>query len=71
MIRLTIDDEARALSAWAHAEVLYVGEDVIFAPRWATHVWAAYDGHLYFVADNDVLYMATSESGPDRLKELY
>nr|DAS61326.1 MAG TPA: hypothetical protein [Caudoviricetes sp.] len=34
MIRLTIDDEARALSAWSHAETLYVGEDVIFAPRW-------------------------------------
>ncbi len=33
MIRLTVDDEARALSAWAHAEVLYVGEDIIFAPK--------------------------------------
>lgn len=54
MIRLTIDDEARALSAWAHAETLYVGEDVIFAPRWATHVWLAPDGHLYFVSDSDL-----------------
>lgn len=32
MTRLTIDDESRALSACANAEVLYVGEDVIFAP---------------------------------------
>ena len=71
MIRLTIDDEARALSAWAHAETLYVGEDVIFAPRWATHVWLASDGHLYFAKGNDLLFMGTSESGPDRLKELY
>lgn len=71
MIRPTIDDESRALSAWAHAEVLYVGEDVIFAPHWATHVWKAYDGHLYFVRDSDLLFMCTSESGPDRLKELY
>lgn len=71
MIRLTIDDEARALSAWAHAETLYVGEDVIFAPRWATHVWKASDGHLYYANGSDLLFMATSESGPDRLKELY
>lgn len=71
MIRLTIDDESRALSAWAHAEVLYVGEDVIFAPRWATHVWKGYDGRLYFANIRDVLYMSTSESDPDRLKELY
>lgn len=71
MIRLTTDDEARALSAWAHAETLYAGEDVIFAPRWATHIWLATDGHLYYVSDSDLLLMGTSESGPDRLKELY
>lgn len=71
MIRLTIDDEARALSAWAHAETLYVGEDVIYAPRWATRVWLAPDGHLYYVNDSDLSFMGTSESGPDRLKELY
>lgn len=71
MIRLTTDDEARALSAWAHAETLYVGEDVIFAPRWATCVWLATDGHLYYVSDSDLLLMGTSESSPDRLKELY
>ena len=47
MIPLTADDEARALSAWAHAKVLYVGEDIIFAPRWASHAWLASDGHLY------------------------
>ena len=54
MIRLTIDDEARALSAWAHAEVLYVGEDVMFTPRWATHVWRAPGGHLYYVSNSDL-----------------
>lgn len=53
MIRLAVDDEVRALSAWKHAEVLYVGEDVMFAPRWATHVWLAPDGHLYFVSGGD------------------
>lgn len=36
MIQLTIDDESHAMSAWAHAETSYVGEDIIFAPRWAT-----------------------------------
>ena len=71
MIRLTIDDESRALSAWANAEVLYVGEDVIYAPQWATHVWKAPDGHLYYAKGSDLLFMSASESGPDRLKELY
>lgn len=71
MIRLTIEDEARALSAWAHAETLYVGEDVMSTPQWATHVWLAPDGHLYYVKDSDLLVMGTSDSGPDRLKELY
>lgn len=70
MIRLTVDDEARALSVWVHAKVLYVGEDVIFAPRWATHVWLASDGHLYFVNGHDLTFMSASESSPDRLKEL-
>lgn len=71
MIRLTIDDESRALSAWAHADVLYVGEDVIYAPRWAVNVWLAPDGHLYYVNGSDTLFMSDSESAPDRLKELY
>ena len=53
MIRLTIDDESRALSAWAHAEVLYVGVDVIYAPHWAACVWLAPDGHLYYVNNSD------------------
>lgn len=58
MIRLTVDDEARALSAWGHADVLYIGEDVIFAPRWAMHVWRApVDGHLYFVGPGDLAEM--------------
>ena len=37
MIQIQVDDEARDLSAWAHAEVLYVGEDVMFVPHLATH----------------------------------
>lgn len=69
MIRLTIDDEARALSAWANAEVLYVGEDVIFAPRWATHVWLALDGHLYYVNDSDLANMPPGVDADTR--ELY
>lgn len=70
MIRLAVGDEARALSAWKHAEVLYVGEDVMFAPRWATHVWKSLDGHLYFVSKHDIAQMSLT-SIPDRLKELY
>lgn len=69
MIRLTIDDEARALSAWAHAETLYVGEDVIFAPRWATQVWLAPDGHLYYVNDSDLANMPLGVDADTR--ELY
>lgn len=69
MIRLTIDDEARALSAWANAEVLYVGEDVIFAPRWATYVWLAPDGHLYYVNDSDMANMPLGIDADTR--ELY
>lgn len=69
MIRLTIDDEARALSAWAHAETLYVGEDVIFAPRWATHVWKASDGHLYFAKGSDLAQMPLGIDADTR--ELY
>lgn len=69
MIRLTVDDEARALSAWAHAEVLYVGEDVIFAPKWATLVWRASDGHLYFVGPSDLAQMPLSVNADTR--ELY
>lgn len=69
MIRLTIDDEARALSAWAHADVLYVGEDVIFAPRWASHVWLASDGHLYYVNDDDLANMPLGIDADTR--ELY
>lgn len=69
MIRLTIDDEARALSAWSHAETLYVGEDVIFAPRWATHVWLASDGHLYFVCPSDLAEMPLGIDADTR--ELY
>lgn len=69
MIRLTIDDEARALSVWAHAGALYVGEDVIFAPRWATHVWLASDGHLYFVGPSDLAEMPLGIDADTR--ELY
>lgn len=69
MIRLTVDDEARALSAWAHAETLYVGEDVMFAPRWATRVWHAPDGHLYFVGPSDLVEMPLGINADTR--ELY
>lgn len=69
MIRLTVDDEARALSAWAHAETLYVGEDVIFAPRWATYVWLASDGHLYYVSNSDLANMPLGVEADTR--ELY
>lgn len=69
MIRLAVDDEARALSAWKHAEVLYVGEDVIYCPRWATHVWKAADGRLYFVRDNDLAQMPLGVGADTR--ELY
>lgn len=70
MIRLNIDDETRALSAWANAETLYVGEDVIFAPRWATHVWRALvDGHLYFVGPSDLAEMPLGIDADTR--ELY
>ena len=69
MIRLTVDDEARALSAWAHAETLYVGEDVMFAPRWATCVWHALDGHLYFVGPSDLAQMPLGVDADTR--ELY
>lgn len=69
MIRLTIDDESRALSAWAHAEVLYVGEDVIYAPRWAKHVWLAPDRHLYYVNGSDLANMPLGIAADTR--ELY
>lgn len=69
MIRLTVDDEARALSCWGHADVLYIGEDVIFAPRWATHVWLAPDGHLYFVNESDLAQMPLGIDADTR--ELY
>lgn len=69
MIRLTVDDEARALSAWANAETLYVGEDVIFAPRWAVCVWLAPDGHLYYVNDSDLAEMPLGIDADTR--ELY
>lgn len=69
MIRLTTDDESRALSAWAHAETLYVGEDVIYAPRWATRVWLAPDGHLYYVRDSDLANMPLGIDADTR--ELY
>lgn len=69
MMRLTSDDEARALSAWPHAEVLYVGEDVEFVPRWATHVWKSLDGRLYFVRDNDLAQIPLGVDADTR--ELY
>lgn len=49
---------------------LYVGEDVIFAPKWATHVWRALvDGHLYFVGPSDLEQMPLGVNADTR--ELY
>ena len=57
MIRLTVDDEANAMSAWSSKMALHVGVDVIYAPRWATHVWQAPDVHLYYVNESDIAQM--------------
>ena len=69
MIRLTIDDECRAISAWPNKTALHVGVDVIYAPRWATHVWLAPDDHLYFVNESDIAQMPLAVGG-HRLKRL-
>lgn len=70
MIRLTVDDEAHAMSAWASKTALHVGVDVIYAPRWATHVWQAPDGHLYYVNESDIAQMPLAVGG-HRLKQLH
>ena len=69
MIRLTVDDESRAMSTWASKMALHVGVDVIYAPRWATHVWLAPDGHLYYVNESDIAQMPLTVGG-QRLKRL-
>jgi len=70
MIRLTVDDESRAVSAWASKTALHVGVDVIYAPRWASHVWLAPDGHLYYVNESDIAQMPLAVGG-HRLKQLH
>ena len=70
MIRLTIDDESRAMSAWASKTALHVGMDVIYAPRWATHVWQAPDGHLYYVNESDIAQMPSTIT-PECFKQLH
>lgn len=70
MIRLTVDDEARAMSAWPNKTDLHIGVDVIYAPRWASHVWQAPDGHLYYVNDSDIAQMPLAVGG-HRLKWLH
>lgn len=70
MIRLTVDDESRAMSTWANKTALHVGVDVIYAPRWATHVWLAPDGHLYYVNESDIAQMPLAVGG-HRLKQLH
>lgn len=70
MIRLTVDDEACAMSAWASKTALHVGVDVIYAPRWATHVWQAPDGHLYCVNESDIAQMPLVIT-PERFKQLH
>lgn len=69
MIRLTVDDESRAMSTWPNKTALHVGVDVIYAPRWATHVWQAPDGHLYYVNESDIAQMPLAVGG-HRLKRL-
>ena len=63
MIRLTVDDEANAMSAWSSKMALHVGVDVIYAPRWATHVWQAPDVHLYYVNESDIAQMPLAVGG--------
>lgn len=70
MIRLTVDDESRAMSTWASKAALHVGVDVIYAPRWATHVWQAPDGHLYYVNESDIAQMPLAVGG-HRFKQLH
>ena len=70
MIRLTVDDESRAMSTWPNKTALHVGVDVIYAPRWATHVWQAPDGHLYYVNDSDIAQMPLTVT-PERFKQLH
>jgi len=70
MIRLTVDDESRAVSAWASKTALHVGVDVIYAPRWASHVWLAPDGPLYYVNESDIAQMPLAVGG-HRLKQLH
>lgn len=70
MIRLTVDDEARAMSTWPNKTALHVGVDVICAPRWATHVWQAPDGHLYCVNESDIAQMPLTVT-PERFKQLH
>lgn len=69
MIRLAVDDEAHAMSAWASKMALHVGVDVIYAPRWASHVWQAPDGYLYYVNESDIAQMPLTVGG-HRLKRL-
>jgi len=66
MIRLTVDDEARAMSAWPNKTALHV----VYAPRWASHVWQAPDGHLYYVNDSDLANMPLTIT-PERFKQLH
>jgi hypothetical protein len=70
MFRLTVDDESRAMSAWASKTALHVGVDVIYAPRWATHVWQAPDGHLYYVNESDIAQMPLTIT-PECFKQLH
>lgn len=70
MIRLTVGDESHAMSTWASKTALHVGVDVIYAPRWATHVWLAPDGYLYYVNESDIAQKALTVT-PERFKQLH
>lgn len=65
MIRLTVDDESRAMSTWPNKTALHVGVDVIYAPR-----WQAPDGHLYYVNESDIAQMPLTVT-PERFKQLH
>ena len=70
MIRLTVDDEAHAMSTWPTKTALHVGVEVIYAPRWASNIWQAPDGHLYYVSEADIAQMPLTIT-PERFKQLH
>ena len=58
------------MSTWPNKTALHVGTDVVYAPRWATHVWQAPDGHLYYANESDIAQMPLTIT-PERFKQLH